>query len=797
MKRIYLICLLQFFATTFLLSKSNPVALSNQNARVVSSIDASQADAQAQARVLGKPAPFVRQGDSARLQARPDRVALGRTTLPDTLGGRSQTAKAVSASANSRGASFLPPVDYIAGCTATSVVAGDVNGDGFPDLVVADWYQDCTDVFGPGAVRVMLGNGDGTFKTAVSYGSGGYQAFDVAIGDVNRDGKMDLVVVSDCEGDGNGGCVNGPTGQVGVLLGNGDGTFQPAVSYTSGASITVSVAITDVNGDSYPDLVLGNSCQPLGGEGCTSPGSVGVLLGNGDGTFRLGGNYLAGGDYGASFAVADVNGDGHPDVVVVGGQDTGFVSVLLGNADGSFQPAVSYTGLGSQSDSVATADFNGDGHPDIVVASFCPSAGLCDNGILAVLLGNGDGTFQAPVIYGSGGYGASSVAVADVNADGHPDLIVATSDPNGPGSSGPGQLGVLLGNGDGTFQAAESFPAGGGGSRWVAAADVNHDGNPDLLVANFCGTGICDGRTQGSVGVLLSEVGVPQAATTTGLACSPSSSAYGQTVSCTATVHGGSRAPNGAVILYEGSIPVGSSNLAKRKAVIPVGSLTVGTDAVMAVYQGAVNFAPSTSPSLNQVVVIAPTTVSVAPSINPAPIGQPVTFTATVIGQYGGGTATGTMTFQTGTKVLATVNVSGSQATFSKAFKNGGIYSITATYSGDSNNKGSTSPGLNEVVNHLPYASQTTLATSGSPSLLGQPVTFTATVSFAGNAVPNGERVTFYDSLTEIGTGTTAGGMATFTTASLKAKTHTIKATYQGDGSLKASSGRVQQIVTQ
>jgi len=149
----------------------------------------------------------------------------------------------------------------------------------------------------------------------------------------------------------------------------------------------------------------------------------------------------AAGQYPDAVAVADVNGDGHPDLVVANGCLTSTnctysgVSVLLGNGDGTFQTAVTYTTGQSDATSIAVGDFNGDGHPDIVVAN--------DSG-LSVLLVKGDGTFHSAVIYSSGGSLPSSVAIGDVNGDGHPDLVVANWASH--------TVGVLLGKGAGTFR---------------------------------------------------------------------------------------------------------------------------------------------------------------------------------------------------------------------------------------------------------------------------------------------------------------------------------------------------------
>src|SRR5438876_797547 len=137
--------------------------------------------------------------------------------------------------------------------------------------------------------------------------------------------------------------------------------------------------------------------------------------------------------------------------------------------------------------SVAVADVNGDGKPDLLVANE-------GNATVGVLLGNGDGTFQPVVTYGSGGSGANSVAVADVNGDGKPDLLVATSL--------SATVGVLLGNGDGTFQSAVTYGSGGlNRASSVVGADVNGDGRPDLLVGT-CNSFSC---FVGAVSVLLNN----------------------------------------------------------------------------------------------------------------------------------------------------------------------------------------------------------------------------------------------------------------------------------------------------
>ena len=207
------------------------------------------------------------------------------------------------------GLSFANAVTYdTGGFDARAVVAADVNGDGKLDLVIVNECggNDPTCASTSGTVSVLLNNGNGTFGTAVTYGPNGYFAVAAAVGDVNGDGKPDIVVANNCAAaPGSGGCTT--YGNVAVLLGNGDGTFQPTVTYDSGGSYAQSVAIADVNGDGKPDLVVVNQC---GGSACSSPdGSVAVLLGNGDGTFQTAVTYDTGAFASVAVAVADVNSE--------------------------------------------------------------------------------------------------------------------------------------------------------------------------------------------------------------------------------------------------------------------------------------------------------------------------------------------------------------------------------------------------------------------------------------------------------------------------------------------------------
>lgn len=580
---------------------------------------------------------------------------------------------------------FRPAMIYpVSFDQAGSIVVADVNGDGKPDLLVG---VTCPQLGCEGEVDVMMGNGDGTFQPVVAYGSGGTDPFSVAVADVNGDGKLDIVVAN-CAATGSA-CPSGSgaDGVLGVLLGNGNGTFQRAATYDSGGVWPNSVAIADVNGDGKPDLAVAN-CMPSGSGGCDSGGgngNVSVLLGNGDGTFQAATTYDSGGKMATSLAIADVNGDGKPDALVTNecasnGCNSGSVSVLLGNGDGSYQAAQGYN-TGSSAVSVSVADVNQDGKLDLVVANLCLNTPACTQGSVSVLLGIGDGSFQQSVNYASGGYNANSIAVADVNGDGKLDLLVANFCITG--SCPKGEVGVLLGNGNGTFQTVRTYGSGGSYARSIAVADVNGDGRPDLLVAGgvvsvlwnvtaahltqtvvttsgspsilaqpvkFTATvnssfGIHDGETvtfhdgTAVIGTGTTVLGVATFSTsslmvgshtiqavypgdasdrpstgkvkqvvelyttTTTLTSNPNPSTHGQAVTFTATVT--SSAPNpptGKVVFKDGTAGIGTVLLSAGVATLTKSTLAAGTHSITAEYLGDSASAKSTSTILSQVV---------------------------------------------------------------------------------------------------------------------------------------------------------------------------------------------------
>jgi hypothetical protein len=306
-----------------------------------------------------------------------------------------------------------------------------------------------------------------------------------------------------------------------------------------------------------------------------------------------------------------------------------------------------------------------------------------------VFLGIGDGTFQPGVGYNSGANDAIGIAVADINQDGKLDLAVANGcyDPDCP----HGVAAVLLGNGDGTFQLAATYDSGGLSPMSIAVADLNGDGKPDLILANVCADGTCSGN--GSVAVLINT---SKAATTTTLRSSMNPSYVGQSVTFTVSVsHDGGGTPTGTVSFYDGMTPVADAALASTgRATWTTTTLAVGTHSLTASYNGDANFVASTSSILYQNEQKAVATMTLMP-ISPSTVdfGAKVAFAATVSSALGTPPDGEPVTFSDATTntMLGTGPLSKGTATFSSTTIPPGSYSVVATYRGDNTFLGSQS----------------------------------------------------------------------------------------------------------
>ena len=330
--------------------------------------------------------------------------------------------------------SFSPKADYATGVSPIYVATGDFNGDGFADFVTVDNASDSLSVF--------LGRGDGTFRPRTAYPVGS-SPWSVAVADLDGDGILDLAAA------------NGNTAAVSVLHGIGDGTFEPRVDIPIGFGAT-SVAVGDMNSDGMADLAL-----------VTRTG-VAVLLGIGDGAF--GPLALFPSDvYAVSVILADLDGGSVLDAVTA---DYGSIhhhaseSVYLGAGGGALQPRVSYS-LGLWPIGIVSGDFDHDGHADLAASSE-------GSGVITISLNNGDGTFRTASR--KVGTDAGILAEGDLDLDGVLDLVM-------PGRGDSSAVFALLGNGDGTFAEAQTFPTGFAPYA-AAVADLNGDHRPDIVTAN-------------------------------------------------------------------------------------------------------------------------------------------------------------------------------------------------------------------------------------------------------------------------------------------------------------------------
>lgn len=320
--------------------------------------------------------------------------------------------------------------------------AADFNGDGFPDLAVADRADN--------DVLVYLGNGNGTFTkfSGAATITGNAPAW-VATGDFNGDGHQDMAVA------------NSASNTVAILLGNGDGSFTTGTPLTTGKK-PVAIAVGDLNNDGKADLAVVNENDP----------SVETFLGNGDGTFKTVKSYATGtGSTPNQVTIADFNNDGNQDLALAGGGNNS-VEVFLGLGTGKFQIAANFA-AGTDPTGVAVADFNGDGIKDLAVANNGSST-------VSILLGNGNGTFGTHVDYPTATTPYLAFAV-DMNGDNHADVVVSAA------STTADRVSVMLGNGDGTLQTHvdhNSVFKGKATSQALAVGDFNLDNAPDIVTAD-------------------------------------------------------------------------------------------------------------------------------------------------------------------------------------------------------------------------------------------------------------------------------------------------------------------------
>ena len=464
---------------------------------------------------------------------------------------------------------------------------------------------------------------------------------------------------------------------------------------------TIGPAIGDFNGDGRPDYAVP-----------TNAGPIIIMLGSGNGTFTTGTPINTTGFTPVSVVVDDFNGDGKQDLAVLGASGTGSVNIYLGNGDGTFAAAKNYPVATTTSASriLAEGDFNRDGIADLVATN----SGLNQ---VTILLGNGDGSFQAPVPYAVGP-APWNVVVGDINHDGFLDLAVA--------SDGGANISLLLGNGDGTFQAVTYIPTPGAQVGSVAIGDFNGDGYPDLATTS---------APNNDVYVLISKGTSPptfQTAATYPMNSGPYYLTIGD-------------------FNRDGNLDIISANNGNTTVgvLLGTGSGTFGTATYYQVGGGAI-FA------------------------NAADINGDDRVDLTAV------TDNGLSVLLSGQSEMASITniaISGCSA-----------QSVTATYNGDGNYGLSTSAPVSLTASKQ----NTTLTLGVMPAIVneGQQATLTATLSpYAyGTTTTNGETITFSNNGTPFGTATMTNGVAVLVATPPATGAYSVQATYAGDCAFNASN---------
>jgi hypothetical protein len=742
--------------------------------------------------------------------------------------------------------SYAAPVGSsgTSGNDPTFSVMADFNQDGIPDIAVIEVYPDNS--LGTCVIDLYFGNADGTFTKQSPINLNGQTPAAIAAGDLNGDGYPDLVISI---GSGLEVILNNGSGGFGSpFFYNLSYTDWTGIFAPQDPSV---IAIADINHDGHQDVVFGFQDFDPQGTSNTNPiingsyaGYLGVALGNGDGTLRFSGAPPFVSIYGTESAIpdgialADLTGNGNLDMITTGGGYA--ICVLAGNGDGTFQNAVGSGNPGATcfntqstlADNVVAADFNGDGKLDLAASS-------ARGNTVAVMIGNGDRTFQtgSSLTAGSDNEG---LVTADLNGDGIPDL--ATAD------NGSNTVTVLLGNGDGTFQTGLPFPAGNEpfsihagdliGSGIPSLAVVDESGNKvsilagsvttnasasatgispvgpatssDLVEASYDGDDYYSGSTSGTTS--LSDLPVT---TTLGLQSNMSTVAVGGQVTLTATLSPDSAqdysTDGETVTFYKNGASFATGTLSGGVASIGPHLVNAGTDTITATYGGDAKFVTSSSSAVQIIVnqestslglqvcalegsVICPvrtssygTGIQVTATLSPYNVSGGPTSDNELITFYNNGTSIGTAALQDGVaNLILDEPVAGS-------------YSFTASYGGDTNliasSTGSSSPltvqqvtsgmSLSFLPNStVPYGTQVTLTAQFLPNQA-----FADTVS--------GETVTFYNNGASVGTATFEGLTAILRLNDLAVGSYNFAVVYPGDQNFTSSNSSPVQLNVQ
>ena len=645
------------------------------------------------------------------------------------------------------GTGVFQQLTMLAGIGGGAIVSADFNGDGVSDIALAAGTK----------VFVALSNGNGTFRSAVSYPVGSsYAQWSIVARDFNGDGNLDIATTNDEDG------------TVSVLLGNGDGTFRAARAWPAGTSPS-SLEMGDFNGDGKLDLVALNRTSNSGTDAVT------LLLGNGDGTFRQPLTRLTGTGV-AAVAAGDFDGDARLDLAIA--DPFGRVAVLLGNGDGTFGPAFEYP-VGAFAQGIVVAEFNGDGKLDIATAN------TIDNTV-SILLGNGNGSFRAPYNVGVGS-GPVHLAAADLNGDGLLDIVAD--------STGGSAVSVLI-NATGKTDRPPTFtsaPLPGGDALSAYSYTVTASGFPASTFAVTSGA-LPPGLTLQSRGVVAGNLPLP-GMTYTGTitarngvapdatqAFSISSNALGQTITFDPIVL--VLIPPAVNATASSGLPVTLSSLTPGSCQLTGSSpgsqivfqVMAGTCSIRAAQGGSVLYLPAANVDQTFAFDLNPPLISLSAPADRSNFAAPATITLTAT--LGSSLLTGLVNhvdFYAGNTLIGTATTRPYTVTWPNVAA--GTYVLTAKAT--TNHQGGTSTSSPSTVTVTSTAPPTvTLTAPANNATYAAPANIAITASASSN-VSGGSigKVEFYAGGTLLATDTTAPFAYTWNDVAPGPYTLTAKAT--------------------
>ena len=581
---------------------------------------------------------------------------------------------------------------------------------------------------------------------------------------------------------------------------NYSGSTSPVLTQTVTANSSSTAISSSVNPSTFGQSVTFTAT--VSGTGGTPTGTVTFK----DGAATLGTGTLNGSGQ-TTFSTTSLTTGSHSITANYGG-DSNFASSVSAVLTQTVNQSSSTTGV--------TSSLNPSTYGAVVTFTATVS-GVGGTPTGTVTFKDGATTLGSGTLNGSG---QTTLSVNSLSVGSHSITAAYSGDANFPASTSPVLTQNVTGSSSATAVTSSVNPSAYGQTVTFTATVTGAGGTPTGTVtfkdgATTLGSGTLNGSGQTTLSVNLLSVGshsisasyggdsnfpastssvltqtVTANSSATVVTSSVNPSAFGQSVTFTATVTSSGGTPTGTVTFKDGTTTLGSATLnGSGEAAFSTSTLAAGSHSITASYSGDGDFGSGVSPTLTQTVSQSSSGTGLTSSPNPSAYGATVTFMATVSGS--GGTPTGTVTFKDGATTVGSAQLNGNgQASLSLSSLSVGSHSITASYSGDGNFPGSTSPAVTQTV--AQNAAAISLTSSVNPSALGQPVTFTAVVTGPGGT-PSGT-VTFKDGSTVIGTATLVGSSATFTISSLAEGNHSIVGVYGGDGNF---AGVTSSVLTQ